>query len=791
MTDTYVELGASSAFSFLHASSLPEDLVTRAAALGHFAIALSDRDTLAGAPRFFKAAREAGIKPIVGAEVDGTRLLVTNRTGYQSLCRLLSEKHVQGLDTLEEHHEGLIALTRDAAALDRLVGVLGPDSVFATLERHLDADEERENLRLLDAARRHRVRAVAANGVRHATPDGRKLADAFTCLRARTTLDAAGRLLSRNAERHLKSPAEMARLFRDRPDALYAAAEIADRCAFTLADLGYRFPDYPAPPGETALSYLHALTYAGARDRYRPLTPKAAAQIDRELALITKLDLAGYFLIVWDIVRFCREQGILAQGRGSAANSAVCYALGITAVDPVGMDLLFERFLSEERFEWPDIDLDLPSGDRREEVIQHVYRRYGPRGAAMTATVVSYRGRMAVREMGKVLGLDPSRLDRLARLIGPFEFATDEAGLAAQAREVGLDASDRRVRLLVELCAAVQGLPRHLSQHPGGMVVAAGRLDAIVPLQPAAMPGRVIIQWDKDDCSDLGILKIDLLGLGMLAVLEEAVPLIRAHEGVEIDLAHLPSDDAKTYAMIRAADTVGVFQIESRAQMATLPRMKPERFYDLVIEVAIIRPGPVVGKMVHPYLARRAGREPVSYPHPSLEPILARTLGVPLFQEQIMRMAMVAGGFSGGQAEELRRAMGFRRSRVRMETLVTELRAGMTRNGIGAAAQEEIVQSIRAFALYGFPESHAASFALIAYASAYLKAHHPAAFYTALLNQWPMGFYHPATLVKDAERHGVTVLPACVLASRWTCAIVQGGTFPAPPRRAKLVEPPL
>ncbi len=449
----------------------------------------------------------------------------------------------------------------------------------------------------------------------------------------------------------------------------------------------------------------------------------------------------------------------MAQGRGSAANSAVCYALGITAIDAVKMELLFERFLSEERGEWPDIDLDLPSGDQREKVIQYVYRRYGERGAAMTANVITYRTRSAVREVGKVLGFPPEQIDKLARLNQAYEFRDDHDDIVALLRKGGVDVATPRIAMMIDLVRRIQSVPRHLGQHSGGMVIAAGPLDEVVPLEPASMPGRVVVQWDKEDCADLGIIKIDLLGLGMLAVLEQAIPMIRAHEEVEIDLAHLPADDPEVYKMLRAADTIGVFQVESRAQMATLPRMKPTKFYDLVVEVAIIRPGPIVGNMVNPYLERRNGRQKVTYPHPMLEPILKRTLGVPLFQEQVIRVAMTAAGLSGGEAEEVRRAMGFKRSQARMEKIERRLREGMAQKGIIGAPAEEIVRSITSFALYGFPESHSASFALIAYASAYLKCHHAAAFFASMLNCYPMGFYHPATLVKDAQRHGVTILP--------------------------------
>ncbi|MBC8133507.1 MAG: error-prone DNA polymerase, partial [Deltaproteobacteria bacterium] len=501
--------------------------------------------------------------------------------------------------------------------------------------------------------------------------------------------------------------------------------------------------------------------------------------------------LAGYFLVVWDIVQFARSRGILIQGRGSAANSALCYALGITAVDPVGMELLFERFLSEERVHgatnvtdrMPDIDLDLPSGDRRESVIQYVYAKYGARGAAMTANVISYRPRLAMRTCGRALGFSEEQMSRVSKVLPGWVQSDPESSLGAYLKMAGFPLTEDRTRLLAEIATALLDLPRHLGQHSGGMVIAAGRLDDVVPLEPASMPGRVIVQWDKDDCADLGIVKVDLLGLGMLAVLEDAVPLIQRHEGVQIDYAHLPPDDPRVYAMLRAADTVGVFQVESRAQMATLPRMKPQRFYDLVVEVAIIRPGPIVGKMVNPYLMRRSGREPVRYPHPSLEPILRRTLGIPLFQEQLIRMAMVAASFTGGQADELRRAMGFKRSEQRMNAIEAALRAGMTNNGIKDDAQEEIVAGIKSFALYGFPESHAASFALIAYASAYLKAYHPAAFTCALLNNYPMGFYHPSTLVNDAARHGVVTLPVDVTRSTWLCDL-------EPPADGKAGAPP-
>jgi error-prone DNA polymerase len=818
----YIELHTSSAFSFLDGASLPEALIERAAELGYPAIALLDRDGVYGAPQFYRAARAAGIKAIVGAELTidaqpqpsavtapGARswtlpVLVASAAGYRNLCRVLTRAKLKApkgesyltLADFQGHTDGLIALAGRAALeaerhgvgglISQLVGCFSRQQVFVELQRHFRRDEQPVIQSLLDLASAFRLPVMASNGVRFASPESRPIYDVLTCIRHKTTLDKAGRLLTMNAERYLKPPDRMTRLFADLPQALAGTEALAERLEFTLANLGYRFPDYPVPSGETQASFLRRLAQVGARDRYRPYHDKARAQVARELDLIDKLDLAGYFLIVWDLVNFCRQQGILVQGRGSAANSAVCYALGITAVDPVGMELLFERFLSEERGEWPDIDLDLPSGDRRERVIQYVYERYGKMGAAMTANVITYRGRSASREVGKVLGLNANDIDRLAKTMMQFEFVDPEETIATHVRDAGFDVEDPGIRQFASLWRDIQDLPRHLGQHSGGMVICQGRLDEVVPLENASMPGRVVVQWDKDDCADLGIIKVDLLGLGMMAVLEEAIAIVNgpaesssrrasARRDPQLDLAHLPPDDPAVYQMFQRADTIGVFQIESRAQMATLPRMKPDHFYDLVVEVAIIRPGPIVGKMVHPYLARRRGDQPVTYAHPLLEPVLKRTLGVPLFQEQLLRMAMVVAGFSGGEAEELRRAMGFKRSAKRMKAIEARLREGMAKNGITGEAADQIVLSISSFALYGFPESHAASFALLVYASGYLKAHYPAAFYTALLNNQPMGFYHPATLVKDAQRRGVRFHPIDVQVSDWTCGIEEDG----------------
>jgi len=721
-------------------------------------------------------------------------LLVGSRTGYRNLSKLLTagafgrpkgaarydweliERHAEGLYCLTGGDEGPVARALAGEGIDAAEDLLGRlGSIFkgrlhVELQRHRRRDEEHRNQALIDAARRLRLPLLATNGVRYARPSDKELHDVLTCIREGKDVDHAGRLLAANRDRYIRGAGAMSELFADLPEALDASVRLAHELDFTLADLGYRFPDYPLPPGETPMSFLRQMTWNGAAVRFRPLTGRAQAQLEKELATIEKLELAGYFLIVWDVVQFCQREKILVQGRGSAANSAVCYALSITAVDPVKMELLFERFLSEERGEWPDIDLDLPSGDQREKVIQHVYKTYGAHGAAMTANVITYRDRSAAREVSKALGYSIEQADKLSKTVSSWNFGEIREqidALPAEAAKAGFDPENVRVQHLLRLWLQIQNLPRHLGQHSGGMVMAGGRLDEVVPLEPASMPGRVVIQWDKDDCADLGLIKVDLLGLGMLAALEEAIPLICDNEKIEVDLAHLPQEDPLVYKMLNEADTVGMFQVESRAQMASLPRNAPKVFYDIVVQVAIIRPGPIVGGMVRPFFDRRQGLKPVEYAHPCLEPILKRTLGVPLFQEQLLRIAMVAAGFTGGEAEELRRAMGFKRSMERMRDIERRLRQGMSERGIGPAAQEQIVKSITSFALYGFPESHAASFALIAYASAYIKAHHPAAFYIALLNAWPMGFYHPATLVKDAQRHGVTVLPVDVNHSGW------------------------
>jgi error-prone DNA polymerase len=797
----YIELHARSAFSFLEGASSPEELVRLCAEREMPAMALLDRDGVYGSPRFHLAAKKHSIRAHVGAEVtsaEGWRyvLLAQSREGYQNLCRLITRmklraKKGEGKASPEEMaamSAGLICLTggaegplshallkggieRATESVQELCRIFGRENIYVELQRHFRRDEEASNQVAIEIARRLKLPLLATNGVSFALPQQRELLDVFTCIRNHRTLATAGRLLSRNSEKYFKTHEEMAQLFTDLPEAIANTEILSSRLQFTLSDLGYQFPVYPVPDGGSEMQFLRARTLEGMIGRYGSGDERARRQIDRELALIEKLNLAGYFLIVWDIVRFCREKNILVQGRGSAANSAVCYSLGITAVDPVGMDLLFERFLSEERGEWPDIDLDLPSGDQRERAIQYVYERYGKLGAAMTANVITYRGRSAAREIGKALSLDPETLERLAALVGSWEYKDPSDTLERQFRDAGLDIGHLRIRKFLELCRAVQDLPRHLGQHSGGMVVCQGQLDSIVPLEPATMPGRVVVQWDKEDCADMGIVKVDLLGLGMMAVLEESLQIIRERHGEEIDLGHLPQDDPAVYTALQNADTVGMFQVESRAQMSCLPRLRPKCFYDIVVQVAIIRPGPIVGKMVHPYLKRRQGLETPDYFHPSLEPVLARTLGVPLFQEQLLRLAMIAAGFTGGEAEELRRAMGFKRSEARMKEIEVKLRRGMTAKGIIGETQDKIVLSITSFALYGFPESHAASFALIAYASAWLKCHYLAAFTAAMLNNQPMGFYRPATLVKDAQRHGLKFKPIDATRSDWNCTL--------------------
>ncbi len=820
----YVELHAASAFSFLEAASQPETLIERAAELDMPAMALLDRNGVYGAARFHTAAKRNSVRAHIGAEIAvssfGPRLvppawlpnqcitepariplLCESRAGYQNLCQLITQFKMREttkgegaatFDDLSQYASGLVCLTGGdegplAAALTRggeeagrkvveqLTRIFGRENVYVELQRHREREEEGRNQAALRIAHSLHLPVVATNGVRYATAYDREILDLFTAIRNHVELDQAGRLLAVNNHRHLRTAHEMAALFRDIPGAVENTTALSSRLGFQLNDLGYEFPRYPVPDGDTMDSFLAKRVAEGVERRYGPkndpnLLKRAKSQVDHELALIVKLGFAGYFLIVWDIIRFCKQHDILVQGRGSAANSAVCYCLEITAIDPVGMELLFERFLSESRNEWPDIDLDLPSEDKREQAIQYVYQRYGELGAAMTANVITYRGKSAARETGKALGFDQDTLGRLSSLVSQWEWRGSTDTMAHSFHHAGFDIRHPRIAKYLELSMRIQDLPRHLGQHSGGMVICQGQLNHVVPLERASMPGRTVVQWDKEDCADLGIIKVDLLGLGMMAVLKDCLELIPAHCGVPIDLAQLPEDDA-VYRTLQQADTVGMFQVESRAQMASLPRNHPERFYDLVVQVAIIRPGPIVGQMMHPYMRRRQKREPVTYPHPSLEPVLKRTLGVPLFQEQLLRIAMTVADFTGAEADELRRAVGMRRSWERMKNLEGKLRAGMTRKGIDVQTQDKIVQHISSFALYGFPESHAASFALIAYASAYFKVHYLAAFTCAILNNQPMGFYSPAVLVKDAQRHGLRIKPIDVQSSDWPCTV--------------------
>ena len=777
------------------------------------------------------------IRTFVGAELtlDGEYtlpVLVRNRRGYQNLCRLITAAKARGLDRnhvdrirdrahsgddkdyrlplqhpdflhprkssrihwteLEEFADGLIALSGDEDGpirralatgdpqlaedrLQRLTHLFGKTNVAVEVQRHHLRGEEYTVRQLRDLAEAHDLPLLASNGPTFAHKHGRLLYDAVTCLRHHTHLDAAGTLLARNGERYLKSPRQMRELFRDLPHAVDNSLRIADRLEFTLENLGYQFPSYPVPDGHDQSSYLRELTDIGARNRYGRITQKIRKQLDHELDLIGRLGFCGYFLIVRQIVDFARDEGILVQGRGSAANSAVCYCLGITAVDAIKQKLLFERFLSEGRESWPDIDLDLPSGERRESVIQEVFRRYAPRGAAMTANVITYRGRSAMREMGKVLNFPEDTLGRFSEVFGSSH-VTNEVELRQRIGEAGLAADHPRLPALTHLYEKIYGLPRHLGQHSGGMIISNRPLDTVVPLEPASMPGRTVVQWDKDDCEDLGIIKVDLLGLGMLAAMQDTLTLCQKR-GRPVDLATVPKDDPATYETICRADTIGMFQIESRAQIATLPRMKPRKFYDLCVEVALIRPGPIVGGMVHPYLDRRNGKQAIDYIDDRFKPALERTLGIPLFQEQVLQMAMIVADFTGSEAEELRRAISFNRSEERMQKVMAKLRAAMHRKRVDIDIQNRIVQSIQSFALYGFPESHAISFALIAYASAWLKVHRPVEFYVGLLNNQPMGFYSRATLVNDARAHQLRVRPVSVAVSRVECSVEDDTTL--------------
>jgi error-prone DNA polymerase len=820
----YVELHARSAFSFLEGATMPEHLMQHAAHLEMPAMGLLDRNGLYGAMRFHMEGKKHGVRAHVGAEVAvrdlGQRLrpaaylphqwptepvrlplLAKSQKGYQNLSRLITRYKLREatkaegsawINDLEEFNEGLVCLTGgnggplatalaeggyDAAkrSVERLVNVFGPSNVYVELQRHFDREEEHRNRAAIKIARSLNLPLLATGGVAYATLSEREVLDVFTCIRHRTTLDNSGRLLERNAERYLRTAKEMRELFYDYPEAIANTRDLSARLQFSLSDMGYDFPPYQVPEGETMDSFLRKRVEEGIRGRYLPknnpaLYEKAKRQAERELRLIENRGLAGYFLIVWDLVQFCKENRILAQGRGSAASSVVCYALEITIVDPVGQDLLFERFLSEERTVMPDIDIDTPSGTPREAAIQYFFRRYGEEGAAMTANVISFWNRSASREVGKVLGFDEQTAGKLAGLMSAWEWKAPSDSLEHTFRAADLDMKHPRVAHYLRKCSDLLHLPRNLGQHSGGMVICQGHLSSIVPIERASMDGRTVVQWDKDCCSDGGIVKIDVLGLGMLAVLSDCRELVPKHYGVLLDYAQIPQDDA-VYASIAEADTVGLFQIESRAQMSALPRTRPKCFSDLSMQVAIIRPGPVTGKFVNPYIERRLGRQPVTYLHPSFKPFLERTLGVPLFQEQVMRTGMVAANLTGGEAEELRKAMGGKRSDAVLAGLKTRLLDGMTANGFDASQQAEVMRILSTVREFMFPESHAYSFASIAYSSAYTKFHYLAAYLCALLNNQPMGFYSPSTLINDANRHGLKVRPIDVQRSEWNCTL--------------------
>jgi error-prone DNA polymerase len=817
-TFDYVELGARSNFSFLQAASSPEAMVQRAAELGYDAVGIADRDGLYGIVRAHGEADKQGLRLVVGCELTidpeegdpeererprGQRptllVYVENHTGYRNLCRILTQSHrryTKGkprtgegvprncfagiqLSFVCRHAEGLWAIAR-ASVKGGIVDAFGP-RVSLGVHRHYEGGDKANIERVIAASLRFGVRIVAHNAVRYARRQDKCVFDVVTCIREGMTLDRAGRALSPNAEAYLKSEPEVRRGlsgFAGYDDWLSRSRDIADACTFRMDELKYQFPfklDDPAFEGETPDQAIRRLTWDGARERLGEVPPKLALQIEKELAVIARMNVAPYFLSVREVVEIAREKDILCQGRGSAANSVVCYCLGITAVDPSRTNLLFERFLSEERKEPPDIDVDFEH-ERREEIIQELYARYGRDRAAMVSEVISYRGKSALREVGKVLGLSLEQVDRMSTLVEWWDRLGDVDG--ERLERAGFDADDRRVRLALEMARAIQGFPRHLSIHVGGFVLSAAPLSEVSPVEPATMKDRTVIPWDKDDIDTLGFFKVDILALGMLTAIRKALDLVNdprvcASSAIE-RLARIPSEDPAVYEALSHADTVGIFQIESRAQMAMLPRLKPKEFYDLVVEVAIVRPGPIQGGMVHPYLRRRNGEEPSHPPHPILEPILERTLGVPLFQEQVMQIAIVGAGYTGGEADCLRRDMAAWRKNGRLERHRARLHDGFLAHGIAPEFSEKLYAQIQGFGEYGFPESHAASFALLVYASSWLKVHHPAAFAAALVNSQPMGFYSPSTILQDAQKHGVLVLPIAVDKSDWDCTLERG-----------------
>ncbi len=785
----HVPLWCKSNYSFLEGASHPDELIEQSHELGLGSIALTDRDGVPGLVRAHVRACELGVHLIAGSEVtiedDSTIvLLAANHGGYRNLCRLISKGRLRspkGESSVRwsevcDHAAGLIALWGgERSLLCEPAEPLRPlldlheafdDRLYAMAVRHRSADEVVREMRLRRRASKHGIPLVAATEVLYHAPERRPLHDVLSCIRHGTTLARAGNRTRPNAEHSLKGAHAFSLLFPDDPAAVARTCEISARCGFSLSELRYRYPSERLPDGTSSSEWLRRLAVQGVRDRYGEAPPASVdRQLEKELGLIDELDYCGYFLTMYEIVKFCRSRGILCQGRGSAANSIVCYCLGITAIDPVRMDLLFERFISKERSEPPDIDLDI-AHERREEVIQHMYDKYGRTHAAMVVNVVRYRPRSAVREVGKALGLAVTALDRVAKLLG--HHGDVPAEILAQG---GLDPEAPVTAHLYRLANEILDFPRHLSIHPGGFLLGHEPVHDLVPIENATMADRTVIQWDKYDVEALGLFKVDLLGLGALTQIDKALALLKQHRGIELSMATIPSRDGPTYKMIQRADTVGVFQIESRAQMAMLPRLRPQHFYDLVIEVSIVRPGPITGGMVHPYLRRRNGEEPVVYPHPCLKPVLKKTLGIPLFQEQVMRLAIVAADYSPGEADQLRRDMAAWRRSGRIETHRERLVSRMQAKGIAPEFAERVFEQIRGFGEYGFPESHAASFALIAYATAWLKCRYPAEFTCSLLNAQPMGFYSPATIVEDAKHHDIEVRPIDINASEWDCTL--------------------